>query len=91
MKLRPPSSNVPSQVYAFDDDIIMTGANLSEDYFTKRQDRYITIQVPSKWQEYYLALARASYHTWHCCAPWFWLSTSLCSTVVPVCASPYFF
>ncbi|GAA5964590.1 hypothetical protein JCM21900_002651 [Sporobolomyces salmonicolor] len=27
--------------YGFDDDVIMSGANLSRDYFTDRQDRYI--------------------------------------------------
>lgn len=28
------------KLYGFDDDIILTGANLSNDYFTNRQDRY---------------------------------------------------
>ncbi|KAK9382637.1 uncharacterized protein V2V93DRAFT_365653 [Kockiozyma suomiensis] len=28
------------KLYGFDDDIILSGANLSEDYFTNRQDRY---------------------------------------------------
>ncbi len=27
----------------FDDTILLTGANLSEDYFTNRKDRYIVI------------------------------------------------
>lgn len=27
----------------FDDNILITGANLSEEYFTNRQDRYIVI------------------------------------------------
>ncbi|KAG0370244.1 CDP-diacylglycerol--glycerol-3-phosphate 3-phosphatidyltransferase [Gamsiella multidivaricata] len=30
------------KVYAFDDTLIMSGANMSHDYFTNRQDRYIT-------------------------------------------------
>jgi len=30
---------------AFDDDLVMTGANLSHDYFTDRQDRYIIFKV----------------------------------------------
>ncbi|GAA5956397.1 hypothetical protein JCM3765_005650 [Sporobolomyces pararoseus] len=29
------------KIYGFDDDVIMSGANLSRDYFTNRQDRYI--------------------------------------------------
>ncbi|GAA5882780.1 hypothetical protein JCM16303_002453 [Sporobolomyces ruberrimus] len=29
------------KVYGIDDDVIMSGANLSRDYFTNRQDRYI--------------------------------------------------
>ncbi|CRK91812.1 CLUMA_CG005437, isoform A [Clunio marinus] len=32
------------KIYLFDDSIIMSGANLSNDYFTNRQDRYIEIQ-----------------------------------------------
>merc|ERR1712093_807977 len=31
------------KVYGFDDDIVISGANLSRDYFTNRQDRYISI------------------------------------------------
>ncbi|KAG0326878.1 CDP-diacylglycerol--glycerol-3-phosphate 3-phosphatidyltransferase [Podila humilis] len=30
------------KVYTFDDTLIMSGANMSHDYFTNRQDRYIT-------------------------------------------------
>ncbi|KAL4456970.1 hypothetical protein ABPG74_014608 [Tetrahymena malaccensis] len=30
--------------YVFDDDIVLTGANLSEDYFVERQDRYFYIK-----------------------------------------------
>jgi CDP-diacylglycerol--glycerol-3-phosphate 3-phosphatidyltransferase len=30
--------------YIFDNDVIITGANLSEDYFTTRQDRYFIIK-----------------------------------------------
>ncbi|KAG0198728.1 CDP-diacylglycerol--glycerol-3-phosphate 3-phosphatidyltransferase [Mortierella sp. GBA30] len=30
------------KVYAFDDTLIMSGANMSHDYFTNRQDRYMT-------------------------------------------------
>lgn len=33
-----------AKVYAADDQVIIAGANLSEDYFTSRQDRYLVIQ-----------------------------------------------
>ena len=32
------------KLYSFDDEIILSGANLSSDYFTNRQDRYIMFQ-----------------------------------------------
>lgn len=32
------------KVYLFDDAVIISGANLSQDYFTNRQDRYIMIR-----------------------------------------------
>ncbi|KAF9974292.1 CDP-diacylglycerol--glycerol-3-phosphate 3-phosphatidyltransferase [Actinomortierella ambigua] len=32
------------KIYAFDDALILSGANLSQDYFTNRQDRYMLIQ-----------------------------------------------
>ncbi|GAA5891952.1 hypothetical protein JCM8208_002949 [Rhodotorula glutinis] len=32
------------KVYGFDDDVIMSGANLSHDYFTNRADRYIAFE-----------------------------------------------
>ncbi|WFD33171.1 CDP-diacylglycerol--glycerol-3-phosphate 1-phosphatidyltransferase [Malassezia sp. CBS 17886] len=32
------------KVYGFDDDVIMSGANLSRDYFTRRKDRYMLIR-----------------------------------------------
>ncbi|KAI8324227.1 hypothetical protein GQ54DRAFT_237369, partial [Martensiomyces pterosporus] len=31
------------KIYMFDDELIMSGANLSRDYFTSRQDRYMQI------------------------------------------------
>ena len=31
------------KIYAFDDNVIVTGANLSEDYFRNRQDRYFVL------------------------------------------------
>ena len=30
--------------YIFDNDVILTGANLSESYFTERQDRWYVIK-----------------------------------------------
>ena len=33
-----------TKLYAFDDTVILTGANLSHDYFTSRQDRYVVIR-----------------------------------------------
>lgn len=35
------------KLYGFDDEIILSGANLSEDYFTDRQDRYYVIKNKS--------------------------------------------
>lgn len=32
------------KIYLFDDSVIISGANLSQDYFTNRQDRYIMIR-----------------------------------------------
>lgn len=32
------------KVYLFDDAVIISGANLSQDYFTNRQDRYVMIR-----------------------------------------------
>lgn len=34
------------KAYVFDDTVILSGANLSTDYFTNRQDRYIVIDCP---------------------------------------------
>ncbi|CAG7730797.1 unnamed protein product [Allacma fusca] len=32
------------KIYIFDDSLVITGANLSHDYFTNRQDRYIVVE-----------------------------------------------
>lgn len=32
------------KVYGFDDDVIISGANLSRDYFTRRKDRYMMVR-----------------------------------------------
>lgn len=40
------------KLYGFDDEIILSGANLSNDYFTNRQDRYILFE-DEKLTEYF--------------------------------------
>jgi CDP-diacylglycerol--glycerol-3-phosphate 3-phosphatidyltransferase len=35
-----------SKIYAFDDVVVLSGANLSESYYTNRQDRYLVIRDP---------------------------------------------
>lgn len=32
------------KIYGFDDDVVISGANLSRDYFTNRRDRYLLIE-----------------------------------------------
>ena len=32
------------RLYVFDDSLIISGANLSQDFFTSRQDRYVLIE-----------------------------------------------
>ena len=44
------------KVYMFDDTLIMSGANLSGDYFTNRQDRYVVIEGCSELADYYEGL-----------------------------------
>lgn len=51
-KLAPPRWNEllglqHMKVYLFDDSVMISGANLSNDYFTNRQDRYILIEDKS--------------------------------------------
>ncbi|XP_024217364.1 CDP-diacylglycerol--glycerol-3-phosphate 3-phosphatidyltransferase, mitochondrial isoform X2 [Halyomorpha halys] len=41
------------KLYLFDDSIIISGANLSEDYFTNRQDRYIMISECKDLADFY--------------------------------------
>ncbi|KAI9343443.1 hypothetical protein DFJ73DRAFT_661230 [Zopfochytrium polystomum] len=45
------------KAYAFDDSLIMSGANLSKDYFTNRQDRYILFSQSPELVTYYEQLA----------------------------------
>jgi len=53
------------KIYGFDDDIIMSGANLSRDYFTRRKDRYILIRQHAPLADYLhsliLLISRFSY------------------------------
>ena len=41
------------KVYIFDDSVIISGANLSHDYFTNRQDRYFLIENCPKLADFY--------------------------------------
>lgn len=45
------------KVYLFDDSVIISGANLSQDYFTNRQDRYIMIR-DQKLSDFYSSLVQ---------------------------------
>ena len=52
------------KLYGIDDEIIMSGANLSDDYFTNRQDRYHVIkskEVTDFFARLYHAVAGMSY------------------------------
>lgn len=46
------------KLYGFDDEIILSGANLSNDYFTNRQDRYILFKSKSL-TDYYFKIHQA--------------------------------
>lgn len=46
------------KLYGFDDEILLTGANLSEDYFTDRQDRYYIFRS-EKLTDYYFKIHEA--------------------------------
>lgn len=52
------------KIYGFDDDLILSGANLSHDYFTNRQDRYICISDPSVTQHFYKIFKAISCLSW---------------------------
>lgn len=40
------------KIYGFDDDVMLSGANLSKDYFTNRQDRYIAFRNHAPFADY---------------------------------------
>eukprot|EP00092_Neocalanus_flemingeri_P020741 GFUD01022476.1.p1 GENE.GFUD01022476.1~~GFUD01022476.1.p1 ORF type:complete len:461 (-),score=147.82 GFUD01022476.1:186-1568(-) len=44
------------KVYVFDDSLIISGANLSRDYFTARQDRYLVVENCPALADYYEGL-----------------------------------
>ncbi|KAI8592532.1 hypothetical protein BDZ88DRAFT_392177 [Geranomyces variabilis] len=46
------------KVYLFDDDVMLSGANLNTDYFVDRQDRYIRFRQAGRLTEYYADLVR---------------------------------
>ncbi|EPQ30237.1 uncharacterized protein PFL1_02353 [Pseudozyma flocculosa PF-1] len=54
------------KIYGFDDDVIVSGANLSRDYFTNRKDRYVVFvqqqQIANYLHSLVLLAARFSYH-----------------------------
>ncbi|GAA6041561.1 hypothetical protein JCM8097_004265 [Rhodosporidiobolus ruineniae] len=53
------------KVYGFDDDVILSGANLSHDYFTNRTDRYLLFRQHAPLASYFSSLlsliSRASF------------------------------
>ncbi|KAF6203196.1 hypothetical protein GE061_003614 [Apolygus lucorum] len=46
------------KLYLFDDSVVISGANLSEDYFTNRQDRYIMIKDCKQLADFYWNLVQ---------------------------------
>lgn len=46
------------KLYGFDDEVMLSGANLSEDYFTNRQDRYYVFKSKSL-TDYYFSIQEA--------------------------------
>ena len=56
------------KLYGFDDQIILSGANLSEDYFTNRQDRYYLFNSKPLTDYYFkihTAISSLSYRIMH--------------------------
>lgn len=52
------------KLYAIDDEIVMSGANLSSDYFTNRQDRYHVLkseEITDYFEKIYNTVAKLSY------------------------------
>ncbi|KAG5191164.1 hypothetical protein JKP88DRAFT_205038 [Tribonema minus] len=57
------------KAFAFDDAVVVTGANLSRDYFTARQDRYVRVRGCARLADAYCALVDAL-------APWCFRATA---------------
>ncbi|KAK9406981.1 CDP-diacylglycerol-glycerol-3-phosphate 3-phosphatidyltransferase mitochondrial [Crotalus adamanteus] len=47
------------KVYLFDDNVILSGANLSESYFSNRQDRYVFLQDSPEIADFFTELVNA--------------------------------
>ncbi|XP_030064504.1 CDP-diacylglycerol--glycerol-3-phosphate 3-phosphatidyltransferase, mitochondrial isoform X2 [Microcaecilia unicolor] len=47
------------KVYVFDDNVVLSGANLSDSYFTNRQDRYIWLQGCPELADFFTELVEA--------------------------------
>uniref|UniRef100_A0A8B9KHB3 CDP-diacylglycerol--glycerol-3-phosphate 3-phosphatidyltransferase n=1 Tax=Astyanax mexicanus TaxID=7994 RepID=A0A8B9KHB3_ASTMX len=47
------------KVYLFDDSLIISGANLSDSYFTNRQDRYVLLEGCREVADFFAELVRA--------------------------------
>nr|XP_028571280.1 CDP-diacylglycerol--glycerol-3-phosphate 3-phosphatidyltransferase, mitochondrial isoform X1 [Podarcis muralis]XP_028571289.1 CDP-diacylglycerol--glycerol-3-phosphate 3-phosphatidyltransferase, mitochondrial isoform X2 [Podarcis muralis]XP_028571298.1 CDP-diacylglycerol--glycerol-3-phosphate 3-phosphatidyltransferase, mitochondrial isoform X1 [Podarcis muralis] len=47
------------KVYLFDDNVILSGANLSDSYFTNRQDRYVLLQDSPEIADFFTELVDA--------------------------------
>ncbi|KAJ3066592.1 CDP-diacylglycerol--glycerol-3-phosphate 3-phosphatidyltransferase [Podochytrium sp. JEL0797] len=50
------------KAYVFDDNVIISGANLNKDYFTDRQDRYILIKNNKQVANYFTSLLETIGH-----------------------------
>ncbi|KAI9103210.1 hypothetical protein DFS34DRAFT_607835 [Phlyctochytrium arcticum] len=46
------------KIYVFDDEVILSGANLNKDYFTNRQDRYMKFTQSAPLSDYYHSLVQ---------------------------------
>ncbi|SJX61199.1 related to PGS1-phosphatidylglycerophosphate synthase [Sporisorium reilianum f. sp. reilianum] len=46
------------KIYGFDDDVVLSGANLSRDYFTNRRDRYLLIEGHEEIADYLHSLVQ---------------------------------
>lgn len=45
-----------AKVFVFDNSVIVSGANLSQDYFTNRQDRYVLVEDCPKLADFFEGL-----------------------------------